>query len=427
MTSESQNSNTKNLQTHAMKNPPGLLPLLLILAIDCMGFGFIFPVLTPLFLHGHHAIVPANISVPMKDFLYGLVVAVYPFCMFFGAPILGDLSDKIGRKRVLLICLLGTAIGYLISGVGVAINSFSLLMLGRIIDGLTAGSLALAQAAIADISTDETQRAKFMGWMMLAIAGGQVLGPLFSGLFSDTALSGWFTHSLPFYLAAVLSFINTVWLVMAFKETYQVNDYASFNITKTLYSYRNIFTMKGVFSLSIIFLCMQIAWSFYSQATPAYLQHTFSFGNFQLGLFSSVLGIFIAVGGSYIMPRLHKKMSTPNIAMLGMVLIAVGVLVSVLLNSQVVFWIGVMITSIAAALAFTQIITLFSLEVDETKQGWVMGITGAIIALGWAISAILSGVLLVFSYTVALYIAVVVALLGAVVLRQFNQRKAQAS
>lgn len=150
-----------------------IIPLLLVIAIDSMGFGFVFPVLTPMFLQGHSSILPIGTSPLMHDFLYGLVVAVYPFCMFFGAPILGDLSDHWGRKKVLFICLLGTGVGYLLSGIGVSTNHFSLLILGRIVDGLTACSLTMAQAAIADVSTNERRQAKYMGLMMFAIAGGR--------------------------------------------------------------------------------------------------------------------------------------------------------------------------------------------------------------------------------------------------------------
>lgn len=132
--------------------------LLLVIAIDSMGYGFIFPVLTPIFLHGHNALTPAGMTPAESWFLFGLIVALYPLFMLFGAPILGDLSDRIGRKKVLLICLIGTMIGYIIAGIGISSGLLSLLIIGRVIDGATAGTLPMAQAAIADISVDSKKQ-----------------------------------------------------------------------------------------------------------------------------------------------------------------------------------------------------------------------------------------------------------------------------
>lgn len=209
----------------SIKDPKkAIIPLLLVIAIDSMNFGFIFPILTPMFLHGANPILPMETSVAIHDLLYGLVVAIFPLFMFIGAPILGDLSDYIGRKRVLIICLLGTGLGYFVSGIGISTNIFSLLMIGRIISGITAGSLPMAQAAIADVSSDSKNQAKYMGMMMFAIAAGQVLGPSFAGFFSDVHISSLFSNSLPFYLATGLSVVNIIWLVMAFRETYVVDQ-----------------------------------------------------------------------------------------------------------------------------------------------------------------------------------------------------------
>lgn len=399
-----------------------ILSLLLVIAIDCMGFGFIFPVLTPLFLQGHHAIVPAGISIGMRDFLYGAIVAAYPLCMLFGAPILGDLSDYMGRKMVLMICLIGTCIGYLISGIGISYNMFIVVALGRILDGLTAGSLPLAQAAIADVSRNSPNQAKYMGMMMFAIAAGQVMGPLFAGVFSDQAISSHFGFSAPFYAITILTILNIIWLQVAFSETYTVDKSKSLSITKTLKSFQGIFSVPRLLYLSVIFTCMQLSWSFYSQASPAYLQAMFSYNSFQLGLFSAGLGLFIAVGGTFIMPRLLKSLTTKQTAFLGLVLLGLGLVVGIVLVNQILFWLGLIITAIGAAIAFSLIVTLFSESVDETKQGWIMGWTGAIIAAAWTVSAICTGILMSVTTSFALWVATIIAAVGCYFMWKFTKR-----
>ncbi len=403
-----------------MKKSRSILALLLVIAIDSMNFGFIFPVLTPMLLQGQNPILPPDISLALRDFLYGLIVAVFPLFMFIGAPILGDLSDYIGRKRVLFICLAGTGVGYLVSGIGVSVNLFSLLIFGRIISGLTAGALPLAQAAIADVSHDPKTQAKYMGLMMFAIAGGQVLGPAFAGFFSDTNISSLFSNALPFYLATGLAILNLLWLFAAFKETYKIEQLKKLSFTKTIVSFGQVFTSKPLLLMSMVFLCMQLSWSFYSQATPAYLQAMFHYSNFALGLFSASLGVFIAIGGTLIMPSLASVVTSKQGCIIALVSMAVGTFAGVIFSSEIVFWIGLMVNAIAAALAFSFIITLFSSLVNKSKQGWVMGITGAIIAAAWTVTALLTGILLVCSDVLAAYLASLLALLGAVTVSRFK-------
>ncbi len=402
-----------------------IFPLLLVIAIDCMGYGFIFPVLTPMFLHAHNALLPAGMSAGVSDLIYGVIVAVYPLCMFFGAPLLGDLSDSIGRKKVLFICLSGTFLGYLVSGIGVSTNSVFLLIAGRVIDGITAGSLPMAQAAIADVSTNSTNQAKYMGLMMLAIAAGQVLGPLFAGVLSDPAISSYFNSATPFYFASAISILNIIWLSVVFKETNHLQVKRRITLTKTLTSFVRLFDSKQLTLLTIIFLAMQLSWSFYSQASPAYLGKIFHYDNFQLGLFSGSLGIFIAVGGSVIMPILAKRVSLSTGGFLALSLMAMGLCIGFIEPNQVLFWSGLVINTIGAALAFSFIVTLFSQQVDATRQGWVMGLTGAIIALAWATTALFTGLLMSISSVLALWLALLAALIGCYYMHQFKKSSFQ--
>ena len=396
-----------------------LIPLFLVVLIDSMGFGFIFPVLTPLFLHGHAAILPENTSSGMTHFYYGLAVALYPLLMFIGAPFLGGISDILGRKRVLLICLTGTGIGYLVCGFGVAISSLTLLLLGRMVSGITAATLPMAQAAVADVSTDSVKQAKYMGWMMFAIAGGQVFGPLLAGVLSDQSLSALFTNSLPFYVASVLALFNIIWLLVTFKETYVVQK-GRVDLLKTFHSYKHVIDNKNLLLMTVTFLCMQLDWSFFSQSSPAYLERNFGYSHFALGMFSSSLGILIAIGGGMLTPKLAKAMPLRRAAMIAMLALGGGTCLSVVLNNQVVFWCATVVTTLGAAAAFSFIITLFSGLVDKSQQGWVMGITGAVIALSWAATALFTGLLLTAGPAFSNGLGGLIGLVGAFLLIRKN-------
>src|SRR5262249_44495057 len=144
---------------------------------------------------------------------------IYMFCWFFGAALLGDYSDQVGRKKALMICLIGAFLSYLLSAFAVETQSLALLLVGRIVAGITAGSQSIAQAAIVDMSSPE-HKARNLGTMLFAISLGFVFGPLAGGVLSDHSLLPIFTYAMPFYFAAGISFINAVLLFFLFKETF---------------------------------------------------------------------------------------------------------------------------------------------------------------------------------------------------------------
>lgn len=130
-------------------------PLLLLIFIDSMGLGLVFPITNTLIMDPHSHFLAANVSLHTRSMLFGTIIGIFMLCWFFGASFLGDLSDNIGRKKSLMICLIGATLGYALSGIGVAVDSVALLLIGRIVAGFTSGSQAIAQAAVIDLSTPE--------------------------------------------------------------------------------------------------------------------------------------------------------------------------------------------------------------------------------------------------------------------------------
>nr|WP_273700676.1 MFS transporter [Coxiella burnetii] len=141
-----------------------------------MGLSLLFPVLNAIIIDNHSNFLPAATTLATRDFLYGLTVGIFMICWFFGAAILGDLSDTVGRKKALLVCLIGSFLGYLLSAFAVGIHSLTFLILGRVIAGFTAGSQPIAQAAIVDVSS-EAHKARNIGLILLAISLGLSSGP----------------------------------------------------------------------------------------------------------------------------------------------------------------------------------------------------------------------------------------------------------
>ncbi len=178
----------------ASRRRPEFFVIFLTIFVSMVGFGIVIPVLPD---YGRQA--PFHLSAPALGWLTG----IFSLVQLFTAPLLGKLSDRVGRKPVLLLSTLGTALGYFVTGAAAAPW---MLFLGRIIDGASGGNIAAAQACVADLTKPE-ERSKYMGMIGAAFGLGFMLGPALGGV-----LSLWH-HSAPFYFAGGLALVNA-WLIL---------------------------------------------------------------------------------------------------------------------------------------------------------------------------------------------------------------------
>jgi multidrug resistance protein len=185
----------------SQRSPIGLI--FLTVFISMVGFGIVIPVL-PVYANSEPFL--------MKPSELGFLVGVFSLVQLVAAPLFGRLSDRIGRKPVLLVSIVGTAVGFVVIGVA---QSAWMLFLGRIIDGASGGNIATAQACIADVTPPE-KRSRTMGMIGAAFGLGFVMGPALGGILSQ------YSTQLPFFVAAGLSVLNGVLVWARLPETYPV-------------------------------------------------------------------------------------------------------------------------------------------------------------------------------------------------------------
>ena len=193
-----------------------MVAIFLTVFIDLLGFGILIPVFPLLISPGSpFRVTPEGWSFTQGLIMLGWLQAIFPFCIFIAAPILGQLSDRYGRKPVLAFSIFGTAVGYVLFAIGISTANIPLLFAARALDGITGGNLAVAQAAIGDVSTHEN-RAKNFGMLGAAFGLGFIIGPYLGGRLSTPATSfyglfdtpSWFGATTPFWFAAILSHAN---------------------------------------------------------------------------------------------------------------------------------------------------------------------------------------------------------------------------
>ena len=362
-----------------------IAPLLLVLFIDGMGLSLLFPVLNSIIIDPRSDFLAASVSITTRDFLYGLTIGIFMICWFFGAAILGDLSDTVGRKKALMICLIGSFLGYLISAFAVLEYSLTFLILGRVIAGFTAGSQPIVQAAIVDISPPE-HKARNMGFILLAISLGFTLGPIIGGFLSDSQFIRWFNFSTPLYFASLIALFNAGLLWLLFKETFHQTKEVKIRLHHAINIFLSAFRDKRVRMLSLVLLVMIYGWSNFFTFISLFALQRYQFTPIKVSLMVADIGIGFSIASGCFIDILVNRYHMKNIIVISFLLAALGILVIVVVHSSIFLWIMLAFIGAAIAVGYSTILALLSNQVGEDEQGWVMGVTSSIMALCFGIS-----------------------------------------
>ena len=364
-----------------------IAPSLLAIIVDSMGFGLVYPILTAILSNPDTPLLPPNSSLSLVNFYLGLGFLLFPLCMFFGASILGDLSDMWGRKKVMMICMGGICLSFLLMALGVVFTSLFLLMLGRGLSGLMAGAQPIAQAAICDVSTQKT-KAKNMTLMTFTTSVGIVIGPLIGGLFSDPAIASSFNYSTPLFIAGALALIAFVWIAISFEETFTRRSVKKISPIHHILVFVQAFKHPKVRSLSLIFLLMQVGFSLYFQLILVLLDRVHHYTSWQLGVFNGFVGFSFGLGLLVIMRIVLKYLKIGKIAVFSLFITGVSQIFSSLFPNQMLLWGLALPIGAFDMVAYTALLTSYSDAASTEKQGWALGISGSVMALSWTLSGL---------------------------------------
>ncbi len=395
-------------------------PLLFAIFVDILGFGMVYPVLTALFTNGGSLLFSSPVSEELRLFYLSISFLLYPLFMFFGASFMGDLSDIFGRKRVLLICMLGLFCGFLMLGLGITLSSLWLIFLARAFSGFMSASMPIAMASIADLSTKEN-KTQHMSFVTLANALGFVLGPLFGGILSDSALSPLFGFYIPFYFSALLALVAFIWLSVTYQDSYSPKgnqiDWKRFYMI-----FVQVAGEKSIRLLALSFLLMQIGVGLFLQLILLYFEENYHYSSSVMGLFNGYTGFWMAFSLVGIIPYVAKKWGAEVIAHHSLYLSGLFTLLVSLFSSEIALWLVFIPLMISTQIAFATMLTSFSNSANQESQGFVMGISGSVVALSFAISGMAPSLIPFLGIKPLIFIGSVLILASAALMGIYRNR-----
>ncbi|MFQ5448737.1 MAG: MFS transporter, partial [Saprospiraceae bacterium] len=271
-----------------------LIPIFFTVFLDMLGVGIIIPVIPTLFFDADSSFFAMEVSRDFRSIMYGLLIASFPFMQFFGAPLLGSLSDRFGRKPLLSTSLTGTMLGYLLFAYAIGTGNLVLLFISRMLPGFFGGNISIVYSAIADVS-DEKSRPKNFGLVGMSFGLGFILGPTIGGILADSTLVSWFSPATPFWFTAMLTFCNIVLMRFRFRETLKTRRMTPLN---PFLGFRNVATSFAVPRLRVIFtvvLLISLGFSFFTQFFSVLLIEKFSYSVKDIGFLFGWIGVWLVI------------------------------------------------------------------------------------------------------------------------------------
>jgi DHA1 family tetracycline resistance protein-like MFS transporter len=377
-----------------------LVPIFLIVFVGLLGFGIILPLL-PLYAEQFGA----------SPLTIGVLLASYSLMQLVATPYLGALSDRIGRRPVLLISQIGTVLSFILLGLA---NSLPLLFVARILDGISGGNISTAQAYISDIA-DEEGRAKAFGLIGAAFGLGFILGPAIGGILSQGT-----NYHVPAFAAAAISFVSLLLTIFVLPESLpkeKRNTYRAPRIIDTV-ALRRALGYEQLGLLLLIFFVFNLSQAGFQGLFALFGQRKFSFGARETGYVLAYVGLLaVLVQGGGIGP-IVRRFGERRTLQVGLMLGSVGLLWAGFAASWHVLLVALVPVAIGLGVAAPTANSLITRESPPSERGQILGIGQAFAALARVVGPLLAG--FAFHYEVwgpFVLAGVLVALAGALSLR----------
>jgi DHA1 family tetracycline resistance protein-like MFS transporter len=410
-------------QDKIQKSP--LLTIFLTVFIDMLGVGIVIPVIAALLLDPSHNMLAADTAMSTRTIYLGFLIASYPLAQFFGAPMLGALSDRYGRRKILSLSLFGTLIGYLLFATAILEHNLWLLFVSRILDGFTGGNISVALSAISDFS-DEKAKSRNFGMVGAAFGLGFILGPYIGGKLSDPAIVSWFNAATPFWFAAILTAVNLLFVFAKFPETLRVKRNTPVSMLTGMQNIGRAFKLTHLRALFLVVFLLTLGFNFFTQFFQVFLINKFHFTISNIADIFAYIGIWIVIAQGGLQRPMSKKYSPINILQISMIMLGISLPMLLLPSESKYIFFVLPFIAIFQGLSTPNLTSVVSSQAGKDEQGQILGINQSIQSLGMAIPPIIASYINLVNINLPIATASFCIIVGwAVLIIFFKSKKEQ--
>lgn len=368
-----------------------LFPAYFVAFVNVLGFSILIPIL-PFIVESFNA----------PRIFYGIIISTYALSMFFGAPIFGALSDKYGRKPMLLISQTGTLLSWVIFGIAAFVPNISMfdialpiwiILFSRITDGITGGNISIVNAIIADISTNK-EKTKNFGYLGAVFGVGFLIGPIIGSLSYQLGIMG------VAVTAFIISFLALIFIKKYLRETNKNKSHtpilkelrSRINIPKQIFNLRN---NNPIFASFLIRIVSSFSFVGLTSILSLFLIDKYSLESIGIGTFMFVIGIYQIFNQAFLARKIIDKIGLKAGMFIGPVLIAIGMSLIAIQNNLILTYLFSYFFALGTSISFPSIKAVLSIHTNKQEQGKVLGLDEGLMSLSQAIMPIISTTLYV--------------------------------
>lgn len=400
-------------------------PLYLVVFIGFLGYSLMITVFTPLILRDDGGMLASSTSTATRTLVLGGVLAVYPLAQFVGAPILGALSDRFGRRPVLLGSLAAATALYGLLALALDLRSLPLLVLASLLAGLSEANIAIAQSAIADVSA-AADRGRLFGYVYLCSSLAYVVGPLGGGKLADPSLVSWFGYPTPFLAVAALLLATLALAAARFRETHRPDPGSRLGVGRAFANVGAAFAPTPLRPLFLGNFVLYLAIFGFFRVYPMYLVDHFGMGVSRESEFIAWVAVPIVLANLGLVAWLSGRLDPRRLTVRFAVALAVCLALVVVPRREGALWATLFACALALAVCLPSMAAMISAAVGPAGQGSALGSNQSLQVGAEGVSGLAGGALAAISTTLPLPAMGALALLGASLLGRPGARRAAA-
>ena len=390
-----------------------ILPLYMVIATAFAGYGLMVALFIPMLIHDT-GFFDKSVSTSTRAIYGGILLALYPLGQFIGAPVIGSLADKFGRKRVLLISLIFTIFFYLVIAYSIHIRYLWLLMSTCFLAGLTESNVAICQSSIADISTEEN-RGRLFSYLYAFMSLGYFVGPIAGG---QTAVH--YGLSVPFWVVAASLGLIYVWVLTSFHDPYVPDKDKAISYFKTSTNLVNVFTDLQLRRVYLVNFLIYFGLFGIARTITIYIVGEWHFGLDKVTFYYGMVSLFCGLSNMIFFAPIAQRFSLKSITIWSGLVGGVLIIFIVIPKAEYSIWITSTPAFFIMMWAISACGTYISTLVGPERQGRVLGNNLALQVGAESIGAALGGFLAAIYLPLSVVTYGVAIILGSLLLISYK-------